>query len=167
MKLKTQAYLLSGIILVALLALAATGLWALRVASDQDNQSRVTELFKSAYSILSEAEKMAADGTLTEEQAKELATRLLRNNIYKDNEYVYVADENMIFVATPLDPQLHGTSFHDFKDGSGNSVGEILINAINKQPNGIAQYEWTSAYPDGSIDYKLSIAQKSPRWVGT
>ncbi|UPQ87704.1 methyl-accepting chemotaxis protein [Vibrio sinaloensis] len=170
MKLKTQAYLLSGIILIALLALTATGLWTLRVASDLDNKARVTELFNSAYSILSEVENMAADGTLTDQQAKAMATRILRNNIYKDNEYVYVADENMVFVATPLDPQLHGTSFHDFKDGSGNSVGEILINAINKQPNGIAQYEWTSAYPDGSIDNKLSIAQKSKRWgwyVGT
>ncbi|WP_394253140.1 methyl-accepting chemotaxis protein [Vibrio profundi] len=170
MKLKTQAYLLSAIILAALLALTATGLWTLRVASDLDNKARVTELFKSAYSILTETEKMAADGTLTEDEAKSLATRLLRNNIYKDNEYVYVADENMIFMATPLDPQLHGTSFHDFKDGDGNSIGQILIDAIRKTPSGIAQYEWTSAYPDGSIDYKLSIAQKSPRWgwyVGT
>ncbi|MBW3698654.1 methyl-accepting chemotaxis protein [Vibrio sp. T187] len=170
MKLKTQAYLLSAIILAALLALTATGLWTLRVASDLDNKARVTELFKSAYSILTETEKMAADGTLSEIEAKALATRLLRNNTYKDNEYVYVADENMMFVATPLDPQLHGTSFHDFKDGDGNSIGEILINAIRKTPTGIAEYEWTSAYPDGSIDYKLSIAQKSPRWgwyVGT
>ncbi|OIQ24658.1 methyl-accepting chemotaxis protein [uncultured Vibrio sp.] len=170
MKLKTQAYLLSGLVLIALLALTMTGLWTLRVASDLDNKARVTELFKSAYSILTEVEKMAADGTLEEDQAKQLATRLLRNNIYKDNEYVYVADENMMFVATPLDPQLHGTSFHDFKDGDGNSIGEILINAIRKTPSGIAEYEWTSAYPDGSIDYKLSIAQKSPRWgwfVGT
>ncbi|MGY3568637.1 methyl-accepting chemotaxis protein [Vibrio paucivorans] len=170
MKLKTQAYFLSAIILFALLALTATGLWTLRVASDQDNQARVTEIFKSAYSILTEVEKMAADGTLPEEEAKALATRLLRNNIYKDNEYVYVADENMMFVAAPLDPQLHDTSFHDFKDGNGNSIGEILINAIRKNPTGIAQYEWTSAYPDGTIDNKLSIAQKSPRWgwyVGT
>lgn len=170
MKLKTQAYLLSGIILIALLALTATGLWTLRVASNLDNKARVTELFRSAYSILTEVEKMAAEGKMSEDEAKALATRLLRNNIYKDNEYVYVADENMIFVATPLDPQLQGTSFHDFKDGSGNSIGEILINAINTQRNGIAQYEWTSAYPDGSIDKKLSIAQKSERWgwyVGT
>lgn len=51
MKLKTQAYLLSAIILAALLALTATGLWTLRVASNLDNKARVTELFNSAYSI--------------------------------------------------------------------------------------------------------------------
>ncbi|WP_061038603.1 methyl-accepting chemotaxis protein [Vibrio coralliirubri] len=170
MKLKTQAYLLSGIILIALLALTATGLWALRVASNMDNKARVTELFKSAYSILTEVEKMAIDGTLEEEQAKQLATRLLRNNIYKDNEYVYVADENMTFVATPLDPQLHGTSFNDFKDGDGNSVGQLIQRVLGNRTGQIIEYTWTQKLPDGTIEEKLSIAEKTPHWgwvVGT
>ncbi|MEZ9441062.1 methyl-accepting chemotaxis protein [Vibrio atlanticus] len=170
MKLKTQAYLLSGIILIALLALTATGLWTLRVASNIDNKARVTELFKSAYSILTEVEKMAIDGTLEEQQAKQLATRLLRNNIYKDNEYVYVADEDMTFVATPLDPQLHGTSFNDFKDGDGNSVGQLIQRALGNRTGQIVEYTWTQKLPDGSIEKKLSIAEKTPHWgwvVGT
>ncbi|MEZ9504460.1 methyl-accepting chemotaxis protein [Vibrio sp. 10N.286.51.B11] len=170
MKLKTQAYLLSGIILIALLALTATGLWTLRVASNMDNKARVTELFKSAYSILTEVEKMAIDGTLEEEQAKQLATRLLRNNIYKDNEYVYVADENMTFIATPLDPQLHGTSFNDFKDGDGNSVGQLIQRVLGNRIGEIIEYTWTQKLPDGTIEEKLSIAEKTPHWgwvVGT
>ncbi|WP_454442678.1 methyl-accepting chemotaxis protein [Vibrio bathopelagicus] len=170
MKLKTQAYLLSSIILIALLALTATGLWTLRVASNMDNKARVTELFKSAYSILTEVEKMAIDGTLEEQQAKQLATRLLRNNIYKDNEYVYVADENMTFVATPLDPQLHGTSFNDFKDGDGNSVGQLIQRVLGNRTGQIIEYTWTQKLPDGTIEEKLSIAEKTPHWgwvVGT
>ena len=170
MKLKTQAYILSAIILVALLALTATGLWTLRIASNIDNKARVTELFKSAYSILTEVEKMAIDGTLEEEQAKQLATRLLRNNIYKNNEYVYVADENMTFLATPLDPQLHGTSFNDFKDGDGNSVGQLIQRVIGNRTGQIVEYTWTQKQPDGTIEEKLSIAEKTPHWgwiVGT
>ncbi|CAK4070862.1 methyl-accepting chemotaxis protein [Vibrio sp. 16] len=170
MKLKTQAYLLSGIILIALLALTATGLWTLRVASNLDNKARVTELFKSAYSILTEVEKMAVEGTLEEDEAKALATRLLRNNIYKDNEYVYVADDKMTFVATPLDPQLHGTSFHDFKDGNGNSVGQLILDVLGRSTGKIVEYTWTQKLADGSIEEKLSIAERTPHWgwvVGT
>ncbi|KHT45666.1 methyl-accepting chemotaxis protein [Vibrio sinaloensis] len=170
MKLKTQAYLLSGIILIALLALTATGLWTLRVASNLDNKARVTELFKSAYSILTEVEKMAVEGTLAEDKAKALATRLLRNNIYKDNEYVYVADDKMTFVATPLDPQLHGTSFHDFKDGNGNSVGQLILDVLGRSSGKIVEYTWTQKLADGSIEEKLSIAERTPHWgwvVGT
>ncbi len=170
MKLKTQAYLLSAIILIALLALTATGLWTLRVASNLDNKARVTELFKSAYSILTEVEKMAVEGKMPEDEAKALATRLLRNNIYKDNEYVYVADENMIFVAAPLDPQLHGTSFHDFRDGDGNSVGQLILDVLGRKTGQILEYTWTQKLPDGTIEEKHSIAEKTPHWnwvVGT
>lgn len=170
MKLKTQAYLLSAIILFALLALTATGLWTLRVASNLDNKARVTELFKSAYSILTEVEKMAASGQLPEDEAKALATRLLRNNIYKDNEYVYVADENMVFVAAPLDPQLHGTSFHDFKDSNNNSVGQLILDILGRKTGQIVEYTWSQKQADGSIEEKLSIASKTPHWnwvVGT
>ncbi|HHF3044356.1 methyl-accepting chemotaxis protein [Vibrio diabolicus] len=170
MKLKTQAYLLSAIILLALLALTATGLWTLRVASNLDNKARVTELFKSAYSILTEVEKMAIEGKMPEDEAKSLATRLLRNNIYKDNEYVYVADENMIFVAAPLDPQLHGTSFHDFRDGDGNSVGQLILDVLGRKTGQIVEYTWSQKQADGSIEEKHSIAEKTPHWgwiVGT
>lgn len=170
MKLKNQAYILSAIILAALIALTFSGLWTLRYASDLDNKARVTELFKSAYSTLAEIEKMAVEGELSEQDAKALAIRILRNNIYKDNEYVYVADEKMEFVAAPLDPQLHGTSFHDFKDASGYSVAQIILNAIAKQPNGIVEYHWTSEAANGDVVDMLSIAQKSPQWgwvVGT
>ncbi|HDY8141049.1 TPA: cache domain-containing protein [Vibrio vulnificus] len=170
MKLKTQAYLLSGIILIALLALTATGLWTLRVASNLDNKARVTELFRSAYSILTEVEKMAVEGKMSEPEAKALATRLLRNNIYKDNEYVYVADEKMIFIATPLDPQLHGTSFHDFRDGNGNSVGQLILDVLGRKIGQLVEYTWTQKLADGSIEEKLSIAERTPHWgwiVGT
>ncbi len=170
MKLKTQAYLLSAIILAALLALATTGLWTLRVASNLDNKARVTELFNSAYSILTEVEKLAQEGKMSEPEAKALATRLMRKNLYKDNEYVYVADENMTFVATPLDPQLHDTSFHDFKDGKGNSVGRLIQDALRHQSGKLVEYTWTQKQADGSIEEKLSIARKTPHWgwvVGT
>ncbi|CSC86263.1 methyl-accepting chemotaxis protein [Vibrio cholerae] len=94
----------------------------------------------------------------------------MRNNLYKDNEYVYVADENMTFVATPLDPQLHDTSFHDFKDGKGNSVGRLIQDVLRHQSGKLVEYTWTQKQADGSIEEKLSIARKTPHWgwvVGT
>ncbi|MEI8594746.1 methyl-accepting chemotaxis protein [Photobacterium sp. Hal280] len=170
MKLRTQTYWLSGIILFALLFIMMTGLWTLRMASNQDNESRVTQLFNSTYNILIEIEKMSKEGLLEEPQAKALATRLLQKNIYKDNEYVYVADSKLMFIAAPLDPQLHGTSFHDFKDGQGNSVGNILKQAVATSGGKLAQYTWTQKQADGSIEEKLSIARQTPYWgwyVGT
>ncbi|OCH18456.1 chemotaxis protein [Aliivibrio sp. 1S165] len=170
MKLKTQSYVLAAIILFSLITMTASGLWTLRVASTIDNKARVTELFQTTYNLIANMEEMVREGRIEENKAKELTITILRNNIYKDNEYVYVADENLMFLAAPLDPQLHGTSFHEFRDSKGQSVGQILDDAISKTPNGIAEYTWSLKMPDGSIDKKLSIAEKTRDWnwiVGT
>lgn len=170
MKLKTQSYVLATIILFSLIIMTATGLWTLRVASTIDNKARVTELFQTTYNLIANMEDMVREGKIDEEKAKELTITILRNNIYKDNEYVYVADESLMFLAAPLDPQLHGTSFHEFRDSEGRSVGQILDNAISQNPNSIAEYTWSLKMPDGSIDKKLSIAEKTTDWnwvVGT
>ena len=170
MKLKYKVGALIALMLAAFLLLMITGLMTLRYASNDDNRARVEQLFKSTYNQIVELESYVKDGKMSIEQAKELATRILRNNKYHKTEYVYVADENLNFIATPLDPELHGTSFHEFKDAKGSSVGKILQRAITRNPRGIAQYEWTKKQKDGSIESKLSIAQKTPDWgwyVGT
>jgi len=170
MKLKNQSYVLATIIFCSLILMTATGLWTLRVASTIDNKSRVTEIFQTTYNLITNMENMVEEGKIEEAKAKELTITILRNNIYKDNEYVYVADENLTFLAAPLDPQLHDTSFHEFRDSEGRSVGQILENAINQNPNGMAEYTWSLKMPDGSIDKKLSIAEKTHKWnwiVGT
>ena len=113
---------------------------------------------------------MAARGEMDDATAKKIATTLLRNNVYHKSEYVYVADEKLNFVAAPLDPQIHDTSFHEFKDGNGRSVGEILQKAVEKANGQLARYNWTKKLDDGTIEEKLSIAKLSPRWrwvVGT
>ncbi len=169
MKLQQQVKLTAGVILLALLVMVLVGLSGSRMASMTDNKARIEQLFLSAYSVLTEFEKMAADGVVSDEQAKAMAIRVLRNNRYKDNEYVYVADEKMNFVATPLDPQLHGTSFDEFKNASGHSVGDILRQAVAKSPGQIAVYDWDSER-DGKVVDLTSIARQSPRWgwfVGT
>ncbi|MCO4798622.1 MAG: cache domain-containing protein, partial [Colwelliaceae bacterium] len=116
MKLSLKVGALIALILASFLLLMIVGLTTLRIASSDDNQARVEQLFKSAFNVVKEIERYVANGKMTEAQAKELATQILRENKYNKTEYVYVADENMNFIATPLDPQLHGTSFNDFKD---------------------------------------------------
>ena len=170
MSLRLKMWILTSLILIGLLGIMSIGLFTLRYATNQDNQARVEQLLNSTYATVIEMEKMAASGQLSDEEAKAIATNILRNNIYHKSEYVYVADEAMNFVAAPLDPQIHGTSFHEFKDGQGKSVGDILLRAVEASRGEIARYTWTQKQADGSIEDKLSIAKLSPRWrwvVGT
>ncbi len=170
MSLRIKIWIVSAQILIGLLGIMLIGLYTVRYSSGQDNESRVEQLLNSTYSTVIQMEQMAARGEMDDETAKKIAATLLRNNIYHKSEYVYVADEKLNFVAAPLDPQIHGTSFHEFKDGNGRSVGEILLKAVNKANGQLARYNWTQKQADGTIEDKLSIAKLSPRWrwvVGT
>ncbi|WP_323813789.1 methyl-accepting chemotaxis protein [Cellvibrio sp. NN19] len=170
MSLRTKIWIVSAQILIGLLGIMLIGLYTVRHSSNQDNAARVEQLLNSTYATVIQMEQMAARGEMDDETAKKIATTLLRNNIYHKSEYVYVADEKLNFVAAPLDPQIHGTSFHEFKDGKGRSVGEIMQKAVDKSNGQLARYKWTQKQPDGSIEEKLSIAKLSPRWkwiVGT
>lgn len=170
MSLRVKIWIVSAQILLGLLGMMLIGLFTLRYSANQDNAARVEQLLNSTFATVIQMEQMAARGELDDATAKKIATQILRNNTYHKSEYVYVADENMNFVAAPLDPQLHGTSFHEFKDGNGRSVGEILLKAVGTAQGQTARYHWTQRQPDGSIEEKLSIAKLSPRWnwvVGT
>lgn len=170
MSLRIKIWILTGLIFIGLLGIMLVGLFTLRYSSTQDNSARVEELLNSTYATVIQMESLAASGKLTDAQAKEYATQILRNNFYHKSEYVYVADEKLNFVATPLDPELHGTSFHEFKDGYGKSVGDILNRAVDEARGKLATYHWTQKQADGTIEDKLSIAKLSPRWhwiVGT
>ena len=169
MTLKFKFTFASILILVALLLLSLFSLLTLKAASESDNEMRIYQLFKGAYNTIVQVEKMVEEDLLSMEDGKQMVTQILRENKYSDNEYVYVADDEMNFVAAPLDPQLHGTSFHDFKDANGGSVADILLAAVNKQSSGIVRYIWGSER-EGEVVSITSIAQRTPKWgwfVGT
>ncbi len=165
MKLKYQAYILSGIILSAMMALTISGF----VISNMDNNVRVKEHFQSAYQILTEVERMEQDGTLSREEAQALATRVMRANVYRNNEYVYVVNDSMQIMAAPLDPQLHGINFNDLKDVNGKGLGQVVQESLSNSGNKLVEYSWQQSTGNSS-ETKYSIAQKTPLWgwiVGT
>ncbi|XOV81122.1 MAG: methyl-accepting chemotaxis protein [Aestuariibacter sp.] len=167
--LKSKVVVLILCITVSLSCIALLGLHALKVSSEKDNIARIEQIFKSAYSTIAQLEKMADRGELTTEQAKQIAMQILRENKYHDSEYVYVVDEQLDFVAAPHDPQLHGTSFHDFTDASGNSIGAMVERLTRRSTGDWVQYDWDSRR-DGEVVKLTSVVQKSPVWhwyVGT
>ncbi|QFU03815.1 Methyl-accepting chemotaxis protein 4 [Pseudoalteromonas sp. THAF3] len=154
---------------IALIAVALLGLQALRHASENDNIARINQLMKSTVNVVEELETLAAQGELSDAQAQAYASTILQNNTYHDSEYVYVVSSDLNFVAAPHDPQLHGTSFNDFKDAQGNSIGAMVERLVGSKTGEIITYHWTSER-DGEVVDLTSVVQKTPRWgwyIGT
>lgn len=163
MTIKLKAWLLSAFVMVALIGVMVVGLSTMKTAANEDNKARIAQLLRSTYLNIVELEKLAASGKLTDEQAKAIATQLLRENKYHKSEYVYVVDDKLNFVSTPLDPQLHGTSFNDFKDAQGKSVGSLAVEALQKSGGALTEYWWNSRRDNKVVDL-LSVAIQTPRW---
>ncbi|KID58020.1 chemotaxis protein [Pseudoalteromonas luteoviolacea] len=156
-------------IFIALISVAVLGLQSLRHASETDNIARINQLMKSTVNIVEQFEQFVKAGDLSEADAKKLAAQILRENKYHDSEYVYVVDEQLNFVAAPHDPQLHGTSFNDFKDAQGNSIGRLVERKVGNKTNRIITYHWNSER-NGEVVDLTSVVQKTSLfgwYVGT
>lgn len=167
--LRTKIILFAGAMFIALNAIALLGLQSLRHASESDNIARINQLMKSTTNIVEQFELLAKTQQLSEQQAREFATQMLRENKYHDSEYVYVVNDKLDFIATPHDPQLHGTSFNDFQDANGNSIGRMVESLVGNQTNKIITYHWDSVRDGETVDL-TSVVQKTPYfgwYVGT
>ncbi|MFZ3324312.1 MAG: methyl-accepting chemotaxis protein [Usitatibacter sp.] len=165
MKLRHKAWILTAFVFSACVAIALIGLFALKQAANLDNEARVKQLMLSAASTITTMENLAASGVLTEEAAKKIATAILRENKYHASEYCFAVDEKLNFVAAPLDPQLHGTSFNDFKDDKGQSVGKLALAALEKSGGKLTTYTWDSYDEKKNVRATIvSVAVQSPRW---
>jgi len=151
------------VLFLSLVGIAMLGLQVLSQSSEADNIARINQILKSTASTIIQFEAMAERGDLTEAKAKELATQILRENKYKKGEYVYVVDEKLDFIAAPYDPQIHGTSFINFKDASGKSIGKMVERLVGSNTGTIITYYWDSKR-DGVVVDLTSVVLKTPKW---
>ncbi len=169
MSLKAKILAFVIVLFLSLVSVALLGLQVLSQSSEADNIARINQLMKSTANIVEQFELLSDNENTSEQQAKAVATQMLRENKYHDSEYVYVVDEQLNFVATPHDPQLHGTSFNDFKDAQGKSVGQLVAGLVGNKTNQIITYHWTSER-EGEVVDLTSVVQKTPKWgwyIGT
>lgn len=167
--LKTKIAIFAIAIFIALIAIATLGLQSLSHASQSDNIARINQLMKSTSNIVLQFEEMVKKGQLSNQEAQQLATQVLQENKYHNSEYVYVVDDKLNFIAAPHDPQLHNTSFNDFKDAKGNSIGRIVERLVGNKTNTIITYHWDSIR-DGDTVNLTSVVQKTPLfgwYIGT
>lgn len=167
--LRIKIMIFAAAIFISLLVVAIVGLQSLRVASESDNIERINQLMKSTVNVVKQFEQLVQSGQLSEQQAKQFATQILRENKYKDSEYVYAVNEKMDFIAAPHDPQLHNTSFNEFKDANGQSVGSLVKNIVGNRTGQIITYHWTSERGGEIVDI-ISVVEKTPYfgwYIGT
>ncbi|MGR5128833.1 methyl-accepting chemotaxis protein [Photobacterium swingsii] len=163
MTLQRKAIILVVSLVVLLLGSIYLGATSQKQALEVANYKRVEQLLMSASKIVNTFEDLAQNGTLPEDEAKALALEVLRTNIYTPTEYVWVTDENRVFISAPLDPEIQGENFNILRDANNNDVGEILARAIGNKTDTMVDYVWSSRNGDREALIH-SVAIKTGVW---
>lgn len=163
MTLQRKAIILVVSLVVLLLGSIYLGATSQKQALEAANYKRVEQLLMSASKIVNTFEDLAQNGTLPEDEAKALALEVLRTNIYTPTEYVWVTDENRVFISAPLDPEIQGENFNILRDANNNDVGEILARAIGNKTDTMVDYVWSSRNGDREALIH-SVAIKTGVW---
>lgn len=163
MTLQRKAIILVVSLVVLLLGSIYLGATSQKQALEAANYKRVEQLLVSASKIVNTFEALAQRGEMPEEEAKRMALQVLRTNVYTPTEYVWVTDENRVFLSAPLDPEIQGENFNILRDADNRDVGEILARAIGNKTNTVVDYVWSSR--NGEREAMIhSVAIKTGVW---
>ncbi len=148
------------------LALAAGGLGlvllaaqAYRVVASRmlaERQTKVRAAVETVDGVLAGFQKLAADGRVTDEEARRLALEVLRKLRYEGREYFWVNDLGPRMVMHPTRPELDGKDLSLDADPNGKRLFVEFVSTVRRSGAGYVDYLWPkpgSSEPVRKISY--------------
>lgn len=102
------------------------------------------ELTNSAWSILAEYQRDAAEGRLTQEEAQQQAIERVRHLRYgkEGKDYFWITDMHPRMVMHPYRPDLDGQDLTDFRDVDGVRLFVEFADVAREEGRGYVDYIW-------------------------
>ncbi len=135
------------------------GAYNVRFTLETNNVTRLENLLTNAKNTIATLEEKVATGELSEIEAKRLASELMQSYAYSDNEYIWMTDEKLNFLAAPLDPQIIGKHFSDIvsKEAETHIINNLTV------AGQVITYSWFTTRENVTTEVK-SIAVKTKLW---
>jgi len=168
LRVSTRMLLLVGLTLAGLLVLCFTALLQLKSSMLEDRKQKTQNLVEVGVGILTHHQKLAAEGKLSEDDAKIAARESLRNLRYNGNDYFFVLDTTNKYVLFPGKPEFEGLDKGDMKDANGKFLIRDLVNTA-KAGGGFVEY-WFPRVGQQTAEPKLSYSALFAPWswvIGT
>lgn len=127
------------------------------------SESKISEVTEIAYNIIEGYRNKAANGELTIDKAKELATQDIRNFQYQGKNYVWVNSYDNKFIVHPTKPA--GFDCTTLKDKNGKQFVVELTEIAKSGKVDFVKYEWPKpGQPQDKTFPKLATARAIPEW---
>lgn len=131
---------------------------------NQDYQTEIKSQVQSAISLVQGFYDRAADGSLTEEEAKSRAMEAVRSMRYRDDEsgYMWIDAEDYTLLMHPILPEQEGENRYDLTDQDGVKIIQNIM-ATADAGGGYNRFYFTKA--DGvTVAPKVAYSQKFEPW---
>lgn len=151
-------------VLIGLLAISLTALFDLKSALEEARRGRIKAITHSATATIDYFQKLQAEGSLSEDDAKRQAIASLRQLRFDGDNYVFILNREYEFILSPAKAELEGTSGKNATDQNGKPyMRELVDTAIGNPEGGYVAYVWPKPGHNGVVP-KVSYASLSPKW---
>jgi len=150
---------LGFLVLVAVLGivgLAGVFIFSERTLVMTERQNGVRQTVEIAHGVLASYQKLAADGKMTEAEAKQHAKDEIKQLRYSGQEYFWINDMRPAMVMHPIKPEMDGRDLSDFKDAAGKLLYNDFVALVKTQGEGFVPYLWPkpgNSAPVAKISY--------------
>jgi methyl-accepting chemotaxis protein len=102
-------------------------------------------------------------GTMTTEQAQEVAKAAVKALRYSGQEYFWINDVKPRMVMHPIKPALDGKDLSSFADPDGVRLFVEMVNVSGGSDGGFVRYRWAKPGHEEPVD-KVSYVKRIPQW---
>jgi len=162
LRVSTRMHVLVGLALTGLLILCLTALFQLKSSMLEDRKQKTRNLVEVGVGTLAHFQKLAADGKMSEDDAKKAARDTLRDLRYDGSDYFFIVDTSFKYVLFPTKTEFEGVDKSDMVDANGKFLIRDLVNA-GKAGGGFVEYAFPKAGQQ-TAEPKISYAQVFAPW---
>jgi methyl-accepting chemotaxis protein len=157
--------LLVSVAMLAVLALAALGVWSGAGQIAEGRRSQLVSVVDAAHSIVLSYQAKAKAGQMEPAQAQAEAVAALRGARYGQGDYIYIWTRQGVNVMLPPKPEWEGQNkLGKVPDGRGGDVIQSLVKAVgNPAGSGFADTMFPRPGQTQPVD-KLQYVKLVPEW---
>ncbi|HVI50286.1 MAG TPA: cache domain-containing protein [Candidatus Sulfotelmatobacter sp.] len=138
-------------------------LWLLRASIVEDRQASTRSVVENALSVMGHYQKLAAQGALSQDEARTQALAAIADMRYGNNEYFFVLDGVGVMVMHPINAALVGKDMTDVPDKAGKLFFKEMVDVAKTADGGFVSYVWPRPGNEQPVP-KLSFVRGFTPW---
>jgi methyl-accepting chemotaxis protein len=153
-----------AVLWLGLIAIGFIGAWQSRSSTMDDRREQLKALVAEGMSATAHFQSLAANKTISEDEAKKRSLEVLSSMRYGTDGYISVNDSQSTMIMHPIKPAMNGHNFANFTDPAGNKLFVNIVNAASSTPDGgFVNYLWSKPGSDTPVP-KMSFAKHFVPW---